>query len=121
MKHGKVSQRRRKPSSAVKRQEATGSGGAKDGAVFPIVGIGASAGGLDAKKPLRHRIYEGLVGGTQTVLQNRRSEVATTVAISGRASDPETSTWALVVGLIQNAFVKAIAHGFEPQAKDASP
>jgi hypothetical protein len=63
----------------------------------------------------------GLVGGAQTLLQNRRGEVATTVEISGRASDPETSTWALVVGLIQNAFVKAIAHGFEPQAKDASP
>jgi hypothetical protein len=68
----------------------------------------------DAGKPLLHRMYEELVGATQTVLQNRRGEVATTVEISGRASDPETSTWALVVGLIQNAFVKAIAHGFEP-------
>ena len=51
----------------------------------------------------------------------RRGEVAATVEISGRASDPETSTWALVVGLIRNAFVKAVAHGFEPQAKDVSP
>jgi uncharacterized protein DUF748 len=73
----------------------------------------------DAGKPLLHRMYEGLVGGTQTVLQNRRGEVATTVEISGRASDPETSTWALVFGLIQNAFVKAIAHGFEPRDSDA--
>jgi hypothetical protein len=40
----------------------------------------------DAGKPLLHRMYEGLGGGTQTVLQNRRGEVATTVEISGRAS-----------------------------------
>ena len=50
-----------------------------------------------------------------------RGEVATKVEISGRASGPETSPWALAVGLIQNALVKAIAHEFEPQAKDASP
>jgi len=68
----------------------------------------------DAGKPLLHRMYEGLVGGVQTVLQNGRGEVATTVEISGRASDPNTSTWTLVIGLMRNAFVKAIAHGFEP-------
>ncbi len=68
----------------------------------------------DAEKPLLHRIYEGLVGGTQTVLQNRRGEVATRVEISGRASDPGASTWAVAIGLIQNAFIKAITPGFEP-------
>jgi len=71
----------------------------------------------DAGKPLLHRIYEGVVGGTQTVLQNRRGEVATTVEISGRATDPETSTWALAIGLIKNAFIKAITHGFEPKSR----
>ena len=75
----------------------------------------------DAGKPLLHRIYEELVGGMQTVLQNRRGEVATTVEISGHAPNPETSTWQVAVGLIENAFIKAITHGFEPQAKDASP
>lgn len=75
----------------------------------------------DAEKPLLHRMYERLVGGTQTVLQNRSGEVATTVEISGRASSPDTSTWEVVIGLIQNAFVKAIAHGFEPQGKDVAP
>jgi hypothetical protein len=68
----------------------------------------------DAGKPLLHRIYEGLVGATQTVLQNRRGEVATTVEISGRAPNPETSTWQAAIGLIQNAFIKAITPGFEP-------
>lgn len=67
----------------------------------------------DSEKPLLNRIYEGLVGGTQTVLQNRSGEVATTVVISGRASDPETSTWQLAIGLIRNAFVEAVSHTFE--------
>ena len=69
----------------------------------------------DAGKPLLHRIYEAFVGGTQTLLQNGRGEVGTAVEISGRASDPHTSTWALVIGLIRNAFVKAITHGVEPE------
>jgi hypothetical protein len=69
----------------------------------------------DAGKPLLHRMYEGVVGGTQTVLQNHRGEVATTVEISGSTSDPATSTWALVVGLIQNAFIKAIRTDLSPR------
>lgn len=68
----------------------------------------------DAEKPWLHRVYERLIGGTETVLQNGAGEVATTVEISGRASDPETSTWRLAMGLIKNAFIKAVAHGFEP-------
>lgn len=71
----------------------------------------------DAKKSFLNRLYEGAVGGAQTILQNRRGEVATTAIISGRASDPETSTWALAIGLIKNAFVEAVAHGFERGAK----
>jgi len=71
----------------------------------------------DAEKSFFHRVYEGVLGGAQTVLQNRRGEVATTVEIYGRASDPETSTWALAIGLIKNAFIEAITHGFERGAQ----
>lgn len=67
----------------------------------------------DAEKPLLHQMYERLVGGTQTVLKNPSGEVATRVEISGRAADPKTSTWEVVVGLVRNAFIKAVAHGFE--------
>lgn len=68
----------------------------------------------DGKKPLLHQLYEALVGGTQTVLQNRHREVGAKVDISGRASAPKTSTWEIVGGLLKNAFLKAIGHGFEP-------
>ncbi|MFI5364822.1 MAG: DUF748 domain-containing protein [Candidatus Binatia bacterium] len=75
----------------------------------------------DAAKPLPHQLYEGAIGGLQTLLQNRRGEVATKVAISGRASDPETSTWEIVLGLVENAFVKAVTHGFESPGREAQP
>jgi hypothetical protein len=43
-------------------------------------------------------------------LQNPpRSDVATTVSVSGKLSNPQTSTWDTIVGLIQNAFFKAIS------------
>src|ERR1700675_3370675 len=53
MKHGKARSARptkRKRSSNVNGQDRTRSGAAHDGTTFPIVGIGASAGGLDAFK-----------------------------------------------------------------------
>src|SRR5512135_876842 len=53
MKHGNARSLRsteRKRSSTVNPQGLTGSGAADDRTAFPIVGIGASAGGLDAFK-----------------------------------------------------------------------
>jgi hypothetical protein len=48
------------------------------------------------------------------VLRNRpRDEVATVVPITGEISDPDTSTWGTLVGLVQNAFFEAILPGFE--------
>ena len=67
----------------------------------------------DASKPLLHQLYEELVGGVKTALQNRHHEVGTKVDISGRASNPKTSTFEVVMGLLKNAFVKAISHSFE--------
>ena len=70
----------------------------------------------DAAKPVLHQVYEGAVGVLQMTLRNAKGEVGTKVDISGRASDPESSTWEIVGGLLKNAFVKAIAHGFDPPA-----
>jgi len=67
----------------------------------------------DAGKPLLHQLYEELVGGVQTALQNGHREVGTKVTISGHASAPETSTWEVILGLLKNAFIKSIGHGFE--------
>jgi hypothetical protein len=76
------------------------------------VGTDGEAG---AEKGLRHRLYEGLVGIGAKVLKNRlRGEVATVVPISGRVDRPKVARWETVGRLLQNAFLKPIAPGYEP-------
>jgi len=68
----------------------------------------------DQAKSLPHRIYEQILGGMSWILANRpRDEVATTTRITGKLSDPQTSTVEIVLGLIQNAFFKAVLPGLE--------
>lgn len=68
----------------------------------------------DKEKGIFRKLYEGVVGGISWLLQNTpRDEVATQITISGKLSNPETSTWETIIGLIQNAFFKAILPGFE--------
>jgi hypothetical protein len=70
-------------------------------------------------KDLFHKLYVGLVGGISKLLENRpRGEVATKADISGLIASPETSTWQIIINLVQNAFFKAILPGFE---KEVSP
>jgi hypothetical protein len=68
----------------------------------------------DRKKGIFRQLYEGILGGLSWLLENPpRDQVATTTRISGRLSDPETSTLDVVVGLIQNAYFRAILPGLE--------
>jgi hypothetical protein len=68
----------------------------------------------DRDKNVLRKVYEGVVGGVARVLQNRpREEVATRVEISGRLENPNAGIVETVVGLVQNAFFKAILPGFE--------
>jgi hypothetical protein len=68
----------------------------------------------DKEKGVFRKLYEGVIGGISWLLQNTpRDEVATQITVSGKLSDPKTSTWEVIVGLIQNAFFKAILPGFE--------
>ena len=70
----------------------------------------------DKEKGLFRKAYEGLVGGISGLLQNRpREEVATQTTLSGDIESPQTSTWEVVVRLVQNAFFKAILPGFEKE------
>jgi hypothetical protein len=74
----------------------------------------------DKEKGVFRKLYEGVIGGLSWLFQNTpRDEVATTIQVSGKLSNPQTSTWDTIVGLIQNAFFKAILPGFEREA--ASP
>jgi hypothetical protein len=52
------------------------------------------------------------------VLQNRpRDEVATRVEISGPLENPNAGIIETIVGLVQNAFFKAILPGFEARLR----
>jgi Domain of Unknown Function (DUF748) len=70
----------------------------------------------DSGKPVGQQLYEALVGGAATVLENRsRDQVATRTDLSGPVENPEASTWQIAFGLIRNAFWRAILPGLERQ------
>lgn len=72
----------------------------------------------DRDKNVLRKVYEGVVGGVARVLQNRpREEVATRVEISGPLENPNAGIIETVVGLVQNAFFKAILPGFEARLR----
>ncbi len=97
--------------------------GAITGYVKPLfrdVQVGVEGG--EESKTLGRRLYEGVVSAASKILKNRpRGEVATVVTISGRADQPEFSTWEVVGRLLQNAFFKAILPGFEPERSSKMP
>lgn len=71
----------------------------------------------DKDKSIFRKLYEGVIGGLSVLFRNTpRKEVATNVPIEGELSNPQTSTWETVIGLVQNAFFKAILPGFEREA-----
>jgi uncharacterized protein DUF748 len=72
----------------------------------------------DRDKNVLRKVYEGVVGGISRVLQNRpRDEVATRIEISGPLDKPNAGIIETVVGLVQNAFFKAILPGFEARLR----
>jgi hypothetical protein len=74
----------------------------------------------DRDKSVVRKAYEAVVGKVSKMLENRpREEVATKVDISGRLDNPNASIIDTVVGLVQNAFFKAILPGFDAEARRA--
>jgi hypothetical protein len=72
----------------------------------------------DAGENPFHQAYEAVVGAASSVLTNRpRDEVATITSLSGPVESPSTSTWDMIVGLLRNAFIKAIRPGLEPRRR----
>lgn len=71
----------------------------------------------DKEKGIFRQLYECLIGGFSWILQNpARSDVAATIPVTGKLDNPQTSTWETVIGLIQNAFFRAVLPGFEQQS-----
>jgi hypothetical protein len=74
----------------------------------------------DKDQGVFHRMYEKLVGGVATLLENRtRQEVATKAIISGPVDNPKTDTWQIIGALIKNAFFKAILPTFDKETTGA--
>jgi hypothetical protein len=74
----------------------------------------------DRDKSTMKKLYERLVTGVATLLKNDpRKDVATEIDISGRLDNPNTSTLQAIVGLIQNAFFKAILPGFDRDVRES--
>jgi hypothetical protein len=66
------------------------------------------------KKGVGQKIYEGVVGGVASLLTNRpREQVATETSLSGPLENPQTSVLDVFIGLVRNAFFKAILPGLE--------
>ncbi len=71
----------------------------------------------DKKRGIAHQMYEILVGGVASLLENRsQQEVATKANIKGKVENPETSSFQIIGQLIKNAFFKAILPSFEKEA-----
>jgi hypothetical protein len=67
----------------------------------------------DHEKHLFQQLYEAVVGGVSTLLENTpRREVGTETDISGPLEQPQAGTWEVLVGLIQEAFFQAILPSF---------
>jgi len=68
-----------------------------------------------------HKTYVKLIQGLSNILKNRpRQEVATKVPITGDIESPQTSTWQMVVKLVENAFFKAILPGLDRELQDGN-
>jgi hypothetical protein len=58
-------------------------------------------------------LWASIVNGLKDVLQNDKNAVATTVPISGHFQDPNIDFWSAAFGLVKNAYLQALAQGFE--------
>ena len=86
-----------------------------DGYVKPLFrDVTVSAPETKDDKTVGQKVKEKVIGTAFKILKNRpRKEVATQVNISGPLQNAQASTWQAVVGLLRNAFVKAILPGFD--------
>lgn len=72
----------------------------------------------DEDKSFGPKLKERAVDVIGKVLRNRpREEVATVTPIAGSLDNPRAGTWESLVGLVRNAFFKAILPGFERERR----
>ena len=68
----------------------------------------------DAKKPIGQQAYEMIVGVAGSALENRfEDQIATRADLSGTVESPDAPTWQIVIGLLKNAFWRALLPGLD--------
>jgi hypothetical protein len=89
--------------------------GRVDGYVKPLFrDVNVYSAAQDEEKSFGQKLKEKAAEVVGKVLKNRpRGEVATVVPLSGPLENPKASTWETLIGLVRNAFIKAILPGFE--------
>jgi len=73
-------------------------------------------------------LWASIVNGMKTLLENKNDAVATKIPISGHYSDPNIDFLSAAFGLIRNAYLQALAQGFDhpeiapaPEKQEISP
>lgn len=75
----------------------------------------------DQDKGLLQTIFEKTINVAAALLKNTpREEVATKADVSGPVTNPQASTWEMVITLFQNAFFDAVLPGLEGRLKKRS-
>lgn len=70
----------------------------------------------DQNKGVFRRIWEKIVGGTATLVENSdRRQVATRIPFSGRLGDTDVGIWATIGNLLRNGFIEALNKGRESE------
>src|SRR5262245_21254893 len=72
----------------------------------------------DSGQPIPKQAYEALVGVAGSMLENRfQDQIATRADLSGAVEHPDAPTWQIVVGLVKNAFWRALMPGLDRARK----
>ncbi len=58
-------------------------------------------------------LWASLVNGMKDLLENDNDEVATKIPVSGHYDDPDVDFWSAAFGLVRNAYLHALAQGFD--------
>jgi hypothetical protein len=73
-------------------------------------------------------IWASLANGMKDLLENQDNNVATKIPVTGHYTDPNIDFWSAAFGLIKNAYLQALAQGFDrpeiapaPQKQEISP
>lgn len=58
-------------------------------------------------------LWASLLNGVKNLLENKEDAVATKIPISGHYSNPDIDFWSAAFGLLRNAYLQALAQGFD--------